>query len=218
MGKKNSINDTMESSRITIWNAHEDETIRSRFEPFGFDETRHLANKALYQETNDLISKKEKEHGEWKIASEVLNTTVASSRYKLNNIRQSLRFWYDGADPEAIEMGLYNSKISKYADFKKIAQNFYTVLLTKEEVLTKLTPFGYTVESITADAAEVASLDQLRNKREQESGDAQYSTKERNAKLDELDECVSEIVRLARLIFRDDESQYLEKLGIVVRS
>ncbi len=217
MGKGKSINEIMESTRITIWNAHEDETIRARFEPFGFDETRHMANKALYQETSDLISKKEKEHAEWKIASEILNTTVESSRNKLNQIRQSLKFWYDGSEPVAVEMGLYNGKISKYADFKKIAENFYTVLLTKEEVLTKLVPFGYTTESITADAAELTSLDQLRNKREQESGDAQYSTKERNAKLDELNECVSELIRLARLIFRDDETQYLEKLGIVVR-
>jgi hypothetical protein len=36
--------------------------------------------------------------------------------------------------------------------------------------------------------------------------------------MDELDECVSEMIRLARLIFQDDKAQHLEKLGIVVRS
>ncbi|WP_430937102.1 hypothetical protein [Saccharicrinis sp. 156] len=218
MGNKSSINDKLEYSRVAIYNAHDDEIIRARFAPFGFDENRHLANKQLFQESNDLILKNEQENAEWKLASEAFNETLGSSRKKLRRIRQSLKFWYDADTPEAVEMGLYNSKISKYADFKKIAQNFYSVLLSKEEVLAKLVPFGYTAESILADSEEVNSLDQLRNKREQESGDAQYATKERNAKLDELDECVSEMVRLARLIFRDDESQYLEKLGITSRS
>ena len=218
MANKKSINDTMEYARVIIWNAHEDETIRSRFEPFGFDETRHLANKALHQETSALIFKNEQEHAGWKAASETFNDTLESARKKLSKIRQFLKFWYDANSPEAIEMGLYNNKIIKYADFKKTAQNFYTVLLSKDEVLTKLLPFGYTTESIKVQEDEVSALDLLRNKREQESGDAQYATQERNAKLDELEECVAEIVRLARLIFQDEEAQYLEKLGVMVRS
>lgn len=97
-------------------------------------------------------------------------------------------------------------------------RNFYTVLLTMETALTRLLPFGYTTESITADFNELVSLDELRTKREQESGDAQFAIKERNNKLDQLNETVSEMVRLARLIFQDEEAQYLEKLGVVVRS
>ena len=158
------------------------------------------------------------EHAEWRKASEAFNETHDSARKKLSKISQSLKFWYDANSPEAIDLGLYNNKISRYADFKSTATKFYTVLLKNETVLTKLVPFGYTKESIEADYNEVVSLDVLRDKREQESGDAQSTIKVRNAKLDELEVCVSEMIRLARLIFRDEEAQYLEKLGIVVRS
>lgn len=217
MGKKKSINDMMEHSRLVIFNAHDDETIRTRFEPFGYDEKRHLANKAMYKGVSDLILQNESEHAEWRKASEAFNATKSSARKKLTKITQSLKFWYDANSPEAIDLGLYTNKISKYADFKTTATKFYTVLLKMESVLTKLVPFGYTKESIEADYNEILSLDELRDKREQESGDAQSTIKVRNAKLDELEECVSEMLRLARLIFRDEEDQYLEKFGIVVK-
>lgn len=218
MGYNKGINDRMEYYRLVIWNSHEDETIRSRFEPFGIDEERHLANKALFNEASDLIAKNESEHAEWRKASDVFSATQDSARRKKTKIAQFLKFWYDADSPEAIDLGLYNNKISKYSDLMKTGRQFYSVLLANEAILTKLIPFGYTTESITADQNELLSLDNLRQKREQESGDAQVSTKERNAKLDELDERVSEMVRLARLIFQDAEAQYLEKLGVVVRS
>ena len=87
-----------------------------------------------------------------------------------------------------------------------------------DAVLTKLLPFGETTESISQLKGDLSVLDVLKENREKESGDAQYSTKESNSKVDALHEAVAEIKRLARLIFLDDETQYLEKLGIMVRS
>jgi hypothetical protein len=156
MGKMKSINDSMEDARIIIWNSHEDEIINARMAPFGYDETRHLANKALYNETNGLIAKNDKEHAEWRKASEIFNTTLDGAKKKLKKIRQYLKFWYDADSPEAIDLGLYNDNIVKYADFKYTATNFYAVLLGMDAVLTKLIPFGYTTETITQQADEVA--------------------------------------------------------------
>lgn len=87
-----------------------------------------------------------------------------------------------------------------------------------DAVLAKLVPFGETLESITQLNDDLSGLDVLRENREKESGDAQYAIKERNNKMDTLHETVAEIKRLARLIFQDDEAQYLEKLGMMVRS
>lgn len=216
--KSKSLNDFMEDSRITIWNAHGDEIIRTRFEPFGFDEAKHLANKALFNETKELISENETEHAEWKAASEVFNAAQADARKAFNRVRQALKFWYDANSEEAIALNLYTDKIVKYNDFVQTAKSSYTMLLTMDAVLAKLMPFGETPESITQLKDDLSGLDVLKENREKESGDAQYSTKERNSKVDELYEVVAEIKRLARLIFLDDEAQYLEKLGIVVRS
>ncbi|MGQ8338803.1 hypothetical protein ACUNWD_19755 [Sunxiuqinia sp. A32] len=208
----------MEECRIVIWNASSDEIIRTRMEPFGFDEERHEANKNLFNETTALISANEAEHAEWKTASEAFNGAQDSAREAFSKIRQSLKFWFDASSAEAIALNLYNNKISKYTDFTQAASSFYTSLLTMEEVLDKLVPFGFTPESIEQLLDDISNLDTLRENREKESGDAQYKVKERNSKIDQLHETVAEIIRLARLIFLDDEAQYLEKLGVRVRS
>lgn len=87
-----------------------------------------------------------------------------------------------------------------------------------EIIRTRFAPFGYTNESVQQLSDEVSQLNILKENREKESGDAQYAVKERNAKIDELYEFCNELTRLAKLIFQDDESQYLEKLGILARS
>ena len=71
-----------------------------------------------------------------------------------------------------------------------------------QEVLDKLAPFGYTLESVQALQADVEQLDVLRENREKEGGDAQYATKERNTKMDELYEAANEITRLAQTRLR----------------
>ncbi len=204
--------------RIVIWNASGDEVIRTRFEPFGFDEARHTANKALFNETKALLTKNESEHGEWRAASEAFNTAETNARKSFNRIRQVLMFWYDANSPEAIALNLYTNKLTKYTDFVQAAKSSYTKLLSMDAVLAKLVPFGETLESITQLNDDLSGLDVLRENREKESGDAQYAIKERNNKMDTLHETVAEIKRLARLIFQDDEAQYLEKLGMMVRS
>lgn len=40
--------------------------------------------------------------------------------------------------------------------------------------------------------------------------------KEKNEKVNELEEAIPEMIKLSRLIFQDGEAQYLEKSGILV--
>jgi hypothetical protein len=133
-------------------------------------------------------------------------------------IRQSLKFWYDANSSEAIALNLYTKKVIRYTDFLQTAKNFYTKLIGLNVVVEKLLPFNNTAETINQLKSDLDQLDVLKADREKEVGDAQYSTKVRNAKIDELMEESNEIKALAKLIFLDTEAQYLEKLGVLSRS
>ena len=218
MGKNQSVNDFMEDCRIKIYNASSDEVISARLLPFGYDEAKHTANKTIYTDTVALVKKNENEDAEWRTASELFNKQQKKTRKDFSQIRKKLKFYYPATSAEANTLGLYEDKITKYTDFLQVAKNFYGNLVGMQEVLDKLAPFGYTLESVQALQADVEQLDVLRENREKEGGDAQYATKERNTKMDELYEAANEITRLAKLVFEDDEAQYLEKLGIIVRS
>ena len=84
--------------------------------------------------------------------------------------------------------------------------------------MEKLVPSGHTQENIAEYQTNINSLDDLRAKREKESGDAQYYVKVRNAKMDELADIMADIKCLGKLVFTEDEAQYLEKLGVLVKS
>nr|WP_319572697.1 hypothetical protein [uncultured Draconibacterium sp.] len=216
--KGKSINNFMEDCRITTFNAADDEIISTRFAPFGYDETKHLANKTLYQKTTDIIAQNKIEHAEYDAARIDFNDAVDAARKIYSNITRSLQYWYGPETREALKLGLYNNKIARYADFVQAGKEFYTELIKHPDVMEKLVPFGHTQENITEYQTNINSLDDLRAKREKESGDAQYYVKVRNAKMDELADAVANIKRLGKLVFTEDEAQYLEKLGILVKS
>jgi predicted nucleic acid-binding Zn-ribbon protein len=218
MGKNKSINGMMEAFRILIWNASEDEIIKVRLEPFQYNQQRMDALKVLFNDTLGLIDKRKKEKGDWQIASESFNKAKQSVTSEFRKIRNKLKFYYSSTSAVAQTLELYRDNISKYADFVVAAKYFYSKLLLSDEAIDKLIPFGYSREIIAAQADEVNGLDRLKEARERESGDAQYATKERNAKMDELEDACNELTRLAKLVFEDDEAQYLEKLGIIARS
>jgi hypothetical protein len=208
----------MEANRIAIFNAADDETISTRFLPFGYDEAKHQTNKSLYQETLDLIALNKIEHAEYDAARIEFNNAVDDSKKIFSSITRSLQYFYASDSKEALKLGLYNNKISRYTDFVQAAKEFYNELPKHPEVVAKLLPFGHTEENIEQYKTNITNLDELRSAREKESGDAQYTVKARDVKMDQLADAVADIKRLGRLVFTDDEAQYLEKLGIIVKS
>lgn len=218
MGKNQPISDMMEDCRIKIWNASGDEIISTRLEPFGYTAEKWEEAKALYNTAKAAINENEKEHSEWRNASNAFSAAKKQTRKDFIKIRQYLKFYYPADSSGANLLNLYSDNFSRYADFVQSATAFYAQLLAFDEALTKLTPFGYSKKSIQQLADDVDQLNVLKENREKESGDAQFATKQRNEKIDQLDDFCNELTRLCKLVFQDDEAQYLEKLGIIVRS
>lgn len=73
-------------------------------------------------------------------------------------------------------------------------------------------------EIIEANHATLDELKTLQELRHRETGDAQQATQARDAKFDELNAWCSELKQLVKLLFEDADTQYLEKLGIIVKS
>jgi len=97
------------------------------------------------------------------------------------------------------------------------AEWFYHALANDESLLKMMSVYGYTKQTILQRQKEIENIYRLMEQKVRASGEAQHSTQLRNRKLRELDRWVSEYKKVARLAFRDSP-QYLEKLGIVVKS
>ncbi len=212
------INDYLEACRVLIFNAYTDPVINARFLPFGFDESKHLANQAVYNEAVALANSQKKEHKEWVNACTAYRNALTKSKSSFRSLRKKLTNRLKADDPRIVTLDLNNTNFIRITDFMAMAKSFYATILADQELIALLAPFGLSLESLTSLSEDLTTLDKLKEVREKEDGDAQYATKSRNAKLDELDEICEEIKDLGLIIFEDDEAQYLEKLGILVRS
>lgn len=79
-------------------------------------------------------------------------------------------------------------------------------------------PFNVTAEGIGANLTRLDELKSLQEQRKRETGDAQKATQERNEKFDQLKDWCSTLRELVKILFEEENAQYLEKLGILVRS
>ena len=97
------------------------------------------------------------------------------------------------------------------------AKWFYQSIADDEILLETMSVYGYTKATFRQRVKEIDNIYRLMEQMASASGEAQLSTQVRNRKLRELDRWVSKYKKVARLAFRDNP-QYLEKLGIVVKS
>ena len=102
---------------------------------------------------------------------------------------------------------------------QRIAQaaKCYTALLSDETAMGMLGAYMITSEKIENELLELTNLAALEKNVLKEKGDAQMAIKQRDAKLEELEELYSKFSTIAGLVF-EKEPQILEKLGIVVFS
>lgn len=92
---------------------------------------------------------------------------------------------------------------------------FYTAILKNETYIAKFATINITKETLEASSAEVEALRLLKTEQAKMMAEAQKATETKDIALENLNEKYSELIKLAKIFFKDD--QELEALGILVR-
>jgi hypothetical protein len=120
-------------------------------------------------------------------------------------------------DPTKLDnIGASGRRSRSYSAYLAQAKHFYSSIEQDENLLQKMARFGYTREIIKERLATIEKIQNLMLKVELEEGDTQQQTVVRDEKLDELEDWASVYKKVAWLMFENDP-QYLEKLGILVK-
>ncbi len=210
-----SIGERLAAAELALANAQNDAAIQGALMPFGYDNARMQEGQALYQAARDLVNKQTAEYGQqyettgnlqaaWATAEAAYMPTLkiarvalrdharANGALKMNGVRkQSLWGWLEQA------------------------QAFYTNLLADEELLAAMARFGFDRPKLEAEAALVQAVAAADHAQEGHKGEAQQATKERDAKLDEMDQWMADFKVIAEVALAE-HSQWLEKLGFGV--
>ena len=210
--KKRSIEDRLLAAQVAIENARADATIRAALAPFAYDEARLAAGRALYDAAQALVNQQKAVYGDQYGSTGAVNAarTTADTAYRrtLAVARVALK----GHVQAHAALMLDGERQQSLAGWLEQAQAFYGNLLAAPDLLAALGSFGYDRAKLEAERALVEAVAAANLAQEQQKGNAQQTTQQRDAALDALDTWVADFQVIARVALAD-QPQQLEKLG-----
>ncbi len=215
--KNNTIDAKLLNAEVAIDNALDNSAISTALAAFGYDETKLLAGKALYETALNLHLQQKKEYGEQYAATSELEATLSSANktymQHLKVARIALRT--DASAAEALQLDGRRKKT--YAGWVEQATLFYGNALDSAKIKAALAEFGIDEAKLGAGQASVQEVQTLLKAQHTEKGEAQAATKARDEALEALMDWLSDFFAIARIALEGDP-QLLEMLGIVVES
>jgi hypothetical protein len=214
---KRSIEDRLLEAQVAIDNSLNNPVILDAVTVFGYDEARLNAARTLYDEAMALVAAQQREYGQQFEATATVQAAwdAADLAYK-KALKISRVVFKDDANARA-SLGLSGSRKLSLSGWIKQATTFYLNLLSTPAFVTAMTPYSYDQAKLEAEAALVDVVVVASAAQDKERGEAQQATLLRDAKLDELDQWVSDYKKIAQVAVSESPQQ-LEQLGWVVAS
>lgn len=200
------------AAQVAIDGALASAEIRAALALFGYNEARLQAGRALYEATEALVAHQRREYGEQYGASQ--SAQVAWDKADETYIRtlKIARVAFKGNSLAEGALLLRGSRRETLSGWLQQATTFYSNLLAAPDLLAAMEGFGFSRAKLDGEAALVAAVRDANAAHQREKGEAQDATRQRDAKLDELDEWISDFKVIARAALMENP-QLLESLG-----
>ncbi|GAB5517865.1 MAG: hypothetical protein RhofKO_01160 [Rhodothermales bacterium] len=207
---------TLLEAQVALDNALTDPALITALAAFGYDADRLNEGKALYDAAATLQSAQQSEYGEQLSASAAFKEAHAAARevYVRHLTLARLAFKQDAG--ALAGMKLTGRRKTSFSGWLEQAEQMYDGLLSKDAWKAAMASFGQDEASLQEGKRLLEVVAAANTVHQQEKGEAQKATQDRDKALDALAEWMSDFRTVARLALADDPQQ-LEKLGIVAR-
>jgi hypothetical protein len=214
---KEGINEIVADSKLLINNSINDENIKQTVGQFGYTEPKLTEGQTLLGTVEALQQNQSKEYGEQYQAKSELNTKRKHTHGNYMDLITICRIALRDDLGAQQGLGLNQTRKASYSGWLAQALLFCNNLMSNPDYTLKLEQFGQSIEKIQAIKTAVLETQVLNEKYNSEKGEAQQATKDRDKKIDELNQWVSDYTKIVRIALKNSP-QLLEKLGILVRS
>ncbi len=212
--RNQSIDSKLLFAQNAISNAQTNAEIKAALAAFGYDDAKMQAGEALYARAAELQIKQVKEYGEQFAATDALNVAKATINKTYMVHLKIARIALHGDRGAAESLQLSGRRKETLSGWLKQAKALYTNALNSPAVLEALLQFGIAKKELSNGQAQVLNVEAKLNAQLKEKGEAQSATQLRDEAFDELQDWMSDFIAIARIAL-EDQSQYLEMLGIV---
>ena len=212
--RNQSIDSKLLFAQNAISNGQTNPEIIAALAVFGYDDAKMNIGEALYIKAAKLQVNQVKEYGEQFAATDALNLAKATTNKTYLVHVKIARIALRGDRGAAESLQLSGRRKESLSGWLKQAKALYTNALNTPAVLAALAKFGITKKNLSGAQAHVNDVEAKRNAQFKEKGEAQAATQLRDEAFDELQDWMSDYIAIARIAL-EDQSQYLEMLGIV---
>ena len=214
---KNSINDRLHSAQVAIDNTLEDPILVEGMSKYGYPPDSVMEGKSMYLEAKELVDSQRKEYGEQTEAMHFLHDLFDEADHRYAKLLKIARIVLEKERNSYLGLGLAGRRKRSMSGWLNQAQTFYNNALAQEDVLETLGRYGITKKDFQDGKKEVEVVQKANNKYLREIGDAQQATIERDEAIDSMEDWMGDFISIARIAF-DEDPQYLEKMGVVIKS
>jgi hypothetical protein len=199
---------------VAISNSLVDEVIMERLSFLGYDANRLKIGLELLKRVKELYNEQKKEYGEQFKASEAMYKAWEATSILYRQYSTLARVLFKNDIGTLSKLGLDKDQSKKLSDWVAQANQFYTNAINTRDIQEKMTEYTVTAERLQAALEDVNQLLNYEKNQEKEKSEAQKATEDRNKAFSDLDEYMSDLLQLAKVMLYD-KPQLLEKLGIV---
>ena len=211
------IDEILHRVKLAISNALSDAEILAALIIFGYDEVKLNQGLSICTEAESLVLMQTKEYGEqYQAQDDFRESRSLADRTYIKSLKIARIAFNDNT--EALRsLNLPGSRKRTFSGWLTQAKTFYVNMLANDEYIASMQKFGYTAEKLQAEQALVMTAETNNFSYDKEKGEAQQSTVNRDEKVDELIDWFRDFIEIARIAL-EENPQWLEKLGIVVKS
>ena len=206
-----SLSDFFAEATVLLTNAQEHAEIAAALDAYGYDAATLAEGQALLDTARDLYDAQIREYGEQHAATQAFVDASKSADKAYGDHRRLAKLAFKNDAQRQTDLHLNERKPRAFSPWYQQARHFYTALLADSDAQTALARFNVTADDLNAAQAQVEGTAALNNAQEQEKGEAQAATQERDAAIEALDEWLADFRVVARIALADDP-QLMEAL------
>ncbi len=212
-----SFSDFFTNANLALDNSQNNADIAAALDALGYDAAVIQEGKDLLNSARTLYDAQIKEYGEQHAATQAFleASKQADKSYAAHRRLAKIAFKRDAQ--RQTDLLLNQRKPQAFNLWYEQARHFYTALVADTEAQTKLARYKITVEVLQAAQNEVEQVFSLHSAKEQEKGEAQEATQQRNQAIEALDEWFGDFKVVAKIAL-EDSPQLLEALNLGVIS
>jgi hypothetical protein len=208
-----SISARLSDARTALINASRDADLEGPLAAFGYDAARIQEGIDLLDAAEAAVQSRTRKFGEQIDATEAVNAAFETAREEYHDLIGVARVALKGRDGLAQTLDLSGRRARSMSEGLTQMQTFYDHAAESAPILEALARFNVTEETLRDARARLDGLPELRATQEQQLGDAQRATAQRDDAVAALDSWMQDFTDIARIAFRRDP-QLLEKLEI----